>query len=71
MSVIEKRIKLEGSKGEKELVALFDSGATYSCISTELADKLEILVPLRTPREFATANQGMALKASHAVRLDF
>ena len=29
MAIIEKEIKLVGSKGEHELVGLFDSGATY------------------------------------------
>jgi hypothetical protein len=38
MEVIEK-IKLRGSRGEAEVVAVFDSGATYSCIQLELARK--------------------------------
>lgn len=30
MAVIEKRIKLKGSKGEEELVVLFDSGGNLN-----------------------------------------
>ena len=40
MAIIEKEIKLVGSKGEHELVGPFDSGATYSCIDRDLAKKL-------------------------------
>ncbi|MGA9348913.1 MAG: hypothetical protein WBW48_08925 [Anaerolineae bacterium] len=40
MAVIEKEVKLVGSKRERKLVGLFDSGATYSCIDRDLAKKL-------------------------------
>lgn len=36
MAVIEKPIKLRGSKGEQAIVAIFDSASTYSCIQPEL-----------------------------------
>ncbi len=49
MTIIEKEIKLVGSKGEHELVGLFDSGATYSCIDQDLAKKLGALEPLPSP----------------------
>jgi len=49
MAVIEKEIRLVGSKGEHELVGLFDSGATYSCLERDLAKELEILIPLPSP----------------------
>lgn len=71
MAVIEKKIKLKGSKGEVQLIALFDSGATYSCIQEELAKKLEIFTPLPGMRKFETAKNEVELKAEHAVRLDF
>ena len=35
MPVIEKEVKLVGSKVEHKLVGLFDSGATYSCIDRD------------------------------------
>jgi len=31
MAVIQNKIKLVGSKGSKEVLALFDNGANYSC----------------------------------------
>ena len=55
--VIEKRIKLVGSKGEHELVALFDSGATYSCIDRELALTLGMVEPLPSPLHLRTAEK--------------
>jgi len=71
MAVIEKEIKLVGSKGEHELAGLFDSGATYSCIDQDLAKELEILIPLPIPISLETAEKGKAVKVKEAVRLDF
>ena len=62
MAVIEKRVKLVGSKGEKELTGLFDSGATYSCIDRALAEKLEIPIPLPDLLLLETAQKGMAVE---------
>lgn len=58
MAVIIKRIRLRGSKGEVERDAIFDSGATYSCIRPELAEALGMVEPLPEPMEFATAEDG-------------
>jgi len=58
MAIIEKEIKLVGSKGEHELTGLFDSGATYSCIDEDLAKELEILIPLPTPPLFRDSGGG-------------
>ena len=71
MAVIQKRIRLVGSKGSQEEVAIFDSGSTYSCIQPELAEKLEIIVPLPEPMDFGTAEHGRQLRAEAAVRLNF
>jgi hypothetical protein len=71
MAVIEKKIKLKGSKGEKEVLALFDSGATYSCIHPELAEQLEVLTPLPRGIEFETAEKGQKIKATAHVILFF
>jgi hypothetical protein len=40
LAAIQKRIRLAGSKGSREEVAIFDSDATYSCIQLELAEML-------------------------------
>ena len=71
MAVITKQIKLIGSKGSKESEAIFDSGATYSCIQPELAEKLGMIEPLPERMEFGTAKEGESLTAKHAVRLNF
>ena len=71
MTVIEKEIKLVGSKGEHELDGLFDSGATYSCIDQELAKELETLIPLPTPLPLETAEKGRVVKVRERVTLDF
>ena len=71
MVIIVKKIKLAGSKGEKELEGLFDSGFTYSCIEKGLAQKLGIITPLSSPLSFETAKEGEEIEAIEVVRLDF
>ena len=61
MAVIEKIIALEGSKGSKEVSALFDSGATYSCINPRLAEELGMVEALPRPMVFGTARDGDTL----------
>ncbi|MCK4640894.1 MAG: hypothetical protein KAU06_06125 [Candidatus Marinimicrobia bacterium] len=55
MAIIIKKMKLAGSKGEKELEGLFDFGSTHPCIEKGLAQKLEIITPLSSPLSFKTA----------------
>ena len=64
-------LRFEGSKGEKNLYALFDSGATYSCINHELAEDLEILTPLYTPMKLATASVTTFMEIHNRTTLDF
>jgi len=71
MAIIEKQIRLAGSKGTKELAGLFDSGATYSCVEKGLAEQLEMITPLAEPLSFETAKKGEEVEAREAVRLDF
>ncbi|MBI2891822.1 MAG: retroviral-like aspartic protease [Nitrospirae bacterium] len=71
MSVIQKSITLEGSKRRRREEALFNSGATYSCIREDVARSLDLLIPLPRPLRFGTAENGHTVKATHAVRLDF
>ena len=73
MAVIIKEIRLRGSKGELKREAIFDSGSTYSCIHPELAEALEIMVPLPEPMEFSTAKEGEKVTAEGRVtlKLDF
>lgn len=71
MAIIQKDIELVGSKGRKEVLALFDSGASYSCISPELARQLELVSPLPEPMVFGTAKNGDMLTATERVSLNF
>lgn len=71
MAVIIKRITLKGSKGEIEKEAIFDSGATYSCINPQLADSLEVIIPLPELMEFRTAKEGEKVAANGRVTLNF
>ncbi len=71
MAVIQKKIRLIGSLDKSEEVALFDSGATYSCIQPELARRLAVREPLPTPKHFGTAEKGRRVTAKERVSLDF
>jgi len=71
MAMIEKELEFKGSKSAKKIYALFDSSATYSCIRSELAKELEILIPLTTTMEFSTTDDKTTLKAHYITRLDF
>ena len=71
MAVIHKELKLVGSKGERDLVGLFDTGATYSCIDRDLAEELAIFIPIREPLVLEMAQKGAKIEVKEAVRLDF
>ncbi|MFQ6015465.1 MAG: retropepsin-like aspartic protease [Anaerolineae bacterium] len=71
MAIIQKPIRLVGSKGSQEEVAIFDSGSTYSCIQPELAEKLAHVEPLPEPMDFGTAKEGETLSATERVTLNF
>ncbi len=71
MSIIQKEIRLVGSKGKKTELALFDSGATYSCITPELAKQIETVTSLPEPMSFGTAKNGDTVTAMERVSLNF
>jgi hypothetical protein len=71
MAVIEQRIRLVGSRGSRNVVALFDSGASYSIIQPGLARELAHLEQLPSPKHFGTAEKGRKVTAREGVRLDF
>ena len=71
MAIILKRIRIEGSKGWREIEAMFDSGASYSCIKKAIAEEIATLEKLPKPMEFKTAKEEVNLKAEYRVRLDF
>jgi predicted aspartyl protease len=71
MGVIITRIRLVGSKGEKKVHALFDSGASFSFINGNLAKQLGIIDSLPKPKVFETAEDDRKITVKEAVRLDF
>jgi hypothetical protein len=71
MAIIEREVKLVGSKGENVRIGLFDSGATYSCIDRNLAQELETLVPLPNPLPLETAEKGRTVEVKERISLDF
>ena len=71
MSVIKLPLLYVGSKGEKRLYTLFDSGANLSCIDrSQLAD-LEMPISLGRKRQFATASEAHFIEVHERVVLDF
>jgi predicted aspartyl protease len=71
MGIIRIPLRFEGSLGEKMVYALFDSGATFSCLRPDIALQIEEAKPLRRPMEVATASEGHFVKINEALRADF
>ncbi|MGH9856027.1 MAG: hypothetical protein ACREBD_39835, partial [Blastocatellia bacterium] len=55
---IVRTLHYEGSKGQAELISLFDSSSTYSCVHPDFAQKLGNLEPLPRPQNVETASKG-------------
>jgi hypothetical protein len=73
VSILEHEMTLIGSKGKARCRALFDSGADYSIIRREIAERIAMLEPLPDPENwvFETARAGETIQARFAVRLNF
>jgi predicted aspartyl protease len=71
MSVIRLPLQFAGSKGEKILYTLFDTGANLSCVSPDYIHGLEAPVSLGITRKMATASDSHFIEIRDAVRLDF
>jgi len=71
MSVIKVPLLYVGSKGERRLYTLFDSGANLSCISPEFASELDIPVSLGRERKIATASEAHFIAIKERITLDF
>jgi len=67
----ERDLTFRGSKGQAELHALFDSGATYSCIRPDLAERLAITDALPDPLDVETASEGNFIRIQSTARLEF
>jgi predicted aspartyl protease len=71
MSILRIPILFVGSKGEKTLTALFDSGADFSCIHPECVKDLETPVHLVRGRNIYTASTAHLIEVKERVTLDF
>ena len=71
MSVIKLPLLFVGTKGEKHLYTLFDSGANLSCIDKSHLDNLDVPILLGRVRRLATASEGHYIEINERVTLDF
>ena len=71
MSISKQPLLFAGSKGEKHIYTLYDSGANLSCINPDMLESLETPVSLGRIRKIATAAEGHFIEVSQGVRLDF
>lgn len=69
--VLTQSLNFRGSKGRADLLALFDSGSTYSCLNPEVAAKLGNLEALPDPLEVETADKGHFIRIEERVTIDF
>jgi hypothetical protein len=56
MSILRSPLLFRGSKNDKYLFGLFDSGANLPAIRSDLAEQIDVLIKLREPIKLATAN---------------
>lgn len=71
MSVIKLPLLFAGSKGERNLYTLFDSGANLSCINPAYVEGLETPTHLGRIRNIGTASAGHFIEVKEAIRVDF
>ena len=76
MSIIRIPLRFEGSKSDKILYALFDSGrfddsTSLSCINHEFAEEITDLISYPTPRLLSTASEGHYMEIKHRIISDF
>jgi len=69
--IIERTLEFRGSKGRANLMALFDSGATYSCVNANDVDGLANREPLPDPLDVETASDGNFIRIVDRVGLYF
>ena len=71
MSLLQNAVTLKGLRGAKKITALFDSGASYSCIRRNLAEEIGVLNPLEESMEFETADKGCYITAEYVTHFSF
>ena len=71
MSLLQRNVLLRGTRGRENVTALFDSGASYSCIRRDVAERVGHLERLEEPMVFTTADEGNEIRAEWVVHLSF
>ena len=71
MSLLELPCTLVGNRGRITTVCLFDSGASYSVIRRETAERIARLEPLPEPLIFEIADRGAFVTAQDVATLEF
>jgi len=71
MSILRHPLLYVGSKGEKTLYTLFDSGARLSCINPEFVENLGGSQSLGKIRRIATASDAHFIEVKERITLDF
>ena len=71
MSVIKLPLLYLGTKGEKHLYTLFDSGTNLSCINPDNIAELETPVKLNRTRLLATASEGHYIEVKERITVEF
>jgi hypothetical protein len=71
MSIIKQPLLYVGSKGEKHIYTLFDSGANLSCIHPSIAEEICELNSLGIVRKIATAAEGHFKEVKYRISVDF
>jgi predicted aspartyl protease len=71
MGIIKVPLLFMGSKGEKTIYTLFDSGASFLCITPENADEIGLIERMRLPLEVGTTSRGHFVKIDYTLRSDF
>jgi len=71
MGEIFEKVRLVGAKGEAEVKALFDSGATYSFVRRDVAQQVASIEALPEPMRFATTNPDAPVEARQRIVCNF
>ena len=71
MSILRIPLLYAGSKGEKMLYTLFDSGANLSCIHPSQIEDIATPVALGRARQLSTASKDHCIEVKERVTLDF
>lgn len=71
MSVIKLPLLYVGTKGEKHLYTLFDSGANLSCINPDHIHDLETPITIGRTRLLGTASEGHYIEVKERIIIDF